>query len=176
VTVPHSDLHVSFCRGMTTSYEDGIGSSSKDENLLDLDGDEPLSAMGMQQTPSASPTKQQKSNIDDLLDIMGDIGGGVGGNGFGAASGIDTFGTGFGSPTQPSRTLLLSSGKCLLEGSIWRPSLNGTHLQGTAKDWKSAATCDKVLFHLSSHSAIVAAYPSLSLRSSLTRTGRFCLL
>jgi hypothetical protein len=160
---------------MTGSYEDGIGASSKDENLLDLDGDEPLSAMGTQSTPTVSPTKQQKSNIDDLLDIMGDIGGGgVGGNGYGSTGGMDTFGTGFGSPAQASRTLLLSSGEIRLNGFISRRFLtvaSSNWVQGTAKDWKSAAIYDKVLFHLSLHSVIVVAYRFPILQSSSTRTG-----
>lgn len=109
--VPHRFYYNS---GPSGGYEDGMTGLTKDENLLDFDGDEPLSGISQQPTPSTSPSKQQKSNIDDLLDILGDMGGSSSGGApaAGGFGGIAAFGaSGFGSPSAPSKTLMLNSGE-----------------------------------------------------------------
>ncbi|KAI9033274.1 Adaptor-related protein complex 1 beta 1 subunit [Hyaloraphidium curvatum] len=102
--------------GMSHGGDDLMGSASKDENLLDLDGDEPLSSMSQGPAPP-SPGKPQKAGIDDLLDILGD----GGSSAYGSSSGPAAFAA---SPPQPSRALLLAAaiGKGLEISGLLRPS------------------------------------------------------
>lgn len=102
-------------------YDDAV-TASKDDNLLDLDADEPVSVVSPGQMPSGSQGKPVQSSIDDLLGILGgpepssNAGGGT--RTSGAAMGSGDFGgindlAGLGSNAS-AKVILLEAGSSAL--------------------------------------------------------------